>query len=138
MEIVNKFAAYNVLLVDDDEEMCEVMKFYLRKIETIRSIVTAHDGMSATQKLRNQKFDLILLDMKMPRKNGYDILDEFKENPFNSIDKVIAMSGTMDIDILTINTVNGVRTFLIKPFHEKLFMEKVGSIISIEELRLTS
>lgn len=129
IEMINKHALLNVLLVDDDEELCEIMKFYLYKIEDIRSIVTVHDGMSATQKLRNQKFDLILLDMRMPRKNGYDLLDEFKDNPFNSVHSVLAMSGTLDMDVLTIATYHGVKTFLVKPFNENLFLEKVRSLL---------
>jgi len=129
IEMINKFAKLNVLLVDDDEELCEIMKFYLYKIEDIRSIVTVHDGMAATQKLRNQKFDLILLDMRMPRKNGYDLLDEFKGNPFNSVTDVLAMSGTLDMDVLTIATYHGVKTFLVKPFDENLFLEKVRSVL---------
>lgn len=132
IEMINKFASLNVLLVDDDEELCEIMKYYLYKIENIRSIVTVHDGMTATQKLRNQKFDLILLDMRMPRKNGFDLLDEFKDNPFNSVNKVLAMSGTLDMDVLTIATYHGVKTFLVKPFDENLFLEKVKSLLVVQ------
>lgn len=132
IEMINKFASLNVLLVDDDEELCEIMKYYLYKIENIRSIVTVHDGMTATQKLRNQKFDLILLDMRMPRKNGFDLLDEFKDNPFNSVNNVLAMSGTLDMDVLTIATYHGVKTFLVKPFDENLFLEKVKSLLVVQ------
>lgn len=138
MEKINKSGKYDVLMVDDDLELCDVMKFYMGRIETIRSIMIVHDGMSATQKLRNQKFDLILLDMKLPKKNGYDVLEEFKDNQFNTISKVIATSGTLDMDILTIATYHGVRVFLIKPFSEDLFREKVGSILSLEEAKNAS
>lgn len=133
MEMINKFAKYNVLIVDDDQELCDVMKFYLTKIKTIRSIVTVHDGISGGQRLRNQKFDLILLDMKMPRLNGHELFIEFKGNPFNAISTVVAMSGTMDRDILTTATQNGVKLFLIKPFDEKLFLDKIGAVISLVE-----
>lgn len=129
IEMINKFGKFNILLVDDDEELCEIMKFYLYKIEEIRSIVTVHDGVSATQKLRNQKFDIILLDMRMPRKNGYDLLDEFKDNPFNNVSNVLAMSGTLDMDVLTIASYHGVKNFLVKPFDEKLFLEKVRGLL---------
>lgn len=133
MEMINKLSKYNVLVVDDDEELCVIMKFYLSKIKTIRSIVTVHDGMSASQRLRNQKFDLILLDMKLPRLNGYELFSEFRGNPFNTIGTVVAMSGTMDREILTTSTQYGVKLFLIKPFDEKLFLEKIGAVISLVE-----
>lgn len=44
MEKINKFGMYDILMVDDDLELCDVMKFYLGRIETIRSILTVHDG----------------------------------------------------------------------------------------------
>lgn len=132
VEIVNKFGFYNVLIADDDLELCEIMKFYLSKVESVKTIVTVNDGMSAVQKIRNQKFDLILLDMKMPKKNGYEILDEFRGNPFNTISSVVAMSGTMDMEILTINTSNGIKTFLIKPFDEDRFLEKINKTIMVK------
>lgn len=132
VDIVNKFGFYNVLIADDDLELCEIMKFYLSKVESIKTIVVVNDGASAVQKIRNQKFDLILLDMKMPKKNGYELLDEFRGNPFNTISSVVAMSGTMDMEILNINTSNGIRTFLIKPFDEKLFLDKIKKIIMVK------
>lgn len=133
MEKINIYGKYDVLMVDDNLEICDVMKFYLGRIETIKSIITVHDGISATQKLRNQSFDLIILDMKLPRKNGYDVLEEFQENHFNTISNVLAISGTLSTDILTIATYHGVRAFLVKPFNEALFRGKVGSILSLEE-----
>jgi two-component system chemotaxis response regulator CheY len=132
VEIVNKFGFYNVLIADDDLELCEIMKFYLSKVESIKTIVTVNDGISAVHKIRNQKFDLILLDMKMPKKNGYEFLDEFRGNPFNTISSVVSMSGTMDMEILNINTSSGIRTFLIKPFDEKLFLDKIKKIIMVK------
>lgn len=133
MEMINKLAKYNVLIVDDDEELCAIMKFYLSKLKTIRSIVTVHDGMSASQRLSNQKFDLILLDMKLPRLNGYELFSEFRGNSFNTISTVVAMSGTMDREILTTATQSGVKLFLVKPFDEKLFLDKIGAVISLVE-----
>ena len=133
MEKINKDGKYNVLMVDDDLELCEDMKFYLGRIETIKSILIVHDGVSATQKLRNQRFDLILLNMKLPRKNGYDVLEEFKDNQFNTIFNVVATSGTLSMDILTIATYHGVRAFLIRPFSEDIFREKIRNILVLEE-----
>lgn len=134
MPIINKYAQYDVLLVDDDIDMCDLIQDYLVKVSSVRSIVVAHDGISAMAKLRNQKFDLILLDMKMPKLDGYDLLAEFKQDQHNknSVEKVLAMSGTMDKDILTIATFHGVRNFLIKPFDDTLFMQKISNIITIK------
>lgn len=133
VDIINKFGILNILIADDDLELCDIMKFYLSKLDGIRSIVVVNDGASVVQKIHNQKFDLILLDMKMPKKNGYEILNEFKANPFNSITSVVAMSGTMNREIFDINKSNGVKSFLIKPFDEELFREKISAVIPVKE-----
>ena len=134
MEILNKYAQYNILLVDDDLEICELITEYVERADFVRSMVIAHDGMSAAAKLRNQKFDLILLDMKMPKRTGYDLLGDFEQDKLNlnSVDKILAMSGSMDKDIFTIATYHGVKNFLIKPFDEAIFMQKISKIIPIK------
>ncbi len=134
METLNKYAQYNVLLVDDDLEICDLIKEYLSSKPYVKNLIVVHDGQSASVKLRNQKFDLIMLDMRMPRKTGYDLLTEFEADKLNAntTDKVLAMSGSMDKDIFTIATHHGVRTFLIKPFDEDLFFEKISKILPIK------
>lgn len=134
MEMLNKTAQYNILLVDDDLEICDLIKEYFSKKDFIKSLIIVHDGQQASTKLRNQKFDLIMLDMRMPRKTGYDLLAEFEADKLNinTTDKVLAMSGSMDKDIFTIATNHGVRTFLIKPFDEDLFFEKISKILPIK------
>ncbi len=134
MEVLNRYAQLNVLLADDDEEMCELIKDYLSKTGLVRSMIVVHDGLSAATKLRNQKFDLILLDMVMPKKNGYELLEDFVADKLNvnSTEKVLAMSGTMDKKIFTIATGHGVRNFLIKPFDEDVFLQKISNIITVK------
>ncbi len=134
MEILNRYAQYSILLVDDDEEICDLIKAYIGRMDSIKNMIVVHDGQSAVAKLRNQKFDLILLDMVMPRKTGYDLLTEFEADKLNinSVDKVLAMSGSMDKDIFTIATHHGVRNFLIKPFDEDIFLQKISKILPIK------
>ncbi len=63
MEILNRYAQYSILLVDDDEEICDLIRAYIGRMDSIKNMIVVHDGQSAVTKLRNQKFDLILLDM---------------------------------------------------------------------------
>ena len=120
---------YNVLIVDDDTEICSILHEYLTRIPKVKHIVTAHDGTSALTKLRIQEFDLIMLDMKMPKKAGYEILTEIEADKLNSIDKVLIISGSIDKDILSIAVSNGVKHFLVKPFDEEIFKNKALKIL---------
>ncbi len=121
---------YNVLVVDDDLEICTLLQEYLSKIPKIKNIVVVHDGTAALTRLRNQEFDLIMLDMKMPKKAGYDILGEIEADKLNSIEKVLIISGSIDKDIFTIAVHNGVKNFLVKPFDEMVFKNKALKILN--------
>jgi response regulator of citrate/malate metabolism len=95
-----------------------------------KNIVFAHDGFIATQKLQNQKFALILLDISMPKKTGIDLLGEFGNRTLNQIDNIIIVSGTLEKEIISKALEKGVKTFLVKPFDEPTFQERVIKILS--------
>lgn len=122
---------FNILIVDDDLEICSLIQEYLEKLPKLMKFVYAHDGVSALNKLRNQEFDLITLDMRMPRLAGYDILGEISYDKFNSINSVLVISGSIDKDVFMIATTNGVKNFLVKPFEEDAFTNKVLKILPI-------
>ncbi|RPJ77950.1 MAG: response regulator, partial [Alphaproteobacteria bacterium] len=81
-----------------------------------KNIIVANDGMMAAQKLRNQKFALILLDMNMPKKSGLDLLSEFDSETLNRKENVLIVSGTLEKSLISKILGQGVKTFLVKPF----------------------
>jgi response regulator of citrate/malate metabolism len=95
-----------------------------------KNVVMAHDGIMATQKLRNQKFALILLDLTMPKKSGADLLTEFGTESLNQKESVLIVSGTLEKDLIAKILALGVKTFLVKPFDEDTFQERVLKILS--------
>ena len=60
-----------VLLVDDDIEFCEATKLLLES--KAYQVVLAYDGKEGLEKVRNEKPDLVILDVMMPKMNGYDV-----------------------------------------------------------------
>ena len=120
----------DVLIVDDDKDLCEVLSEYCQNMGCFKNIVFAHDGINATQKLRNQKFSLILLDINMPKKTGLDILSEFSADTLNQKENVIVVSGTLEKDLISKIMGYGVKTFLVKPFDEQLFQERVLKVLN--------
>lgn len=119
----------DVLICDDEKSICEILKIYCENMGCFKNIVMAHDGITATQKLRNQKFALICLDISMPKKNGYDLIGDV-EASINSKDNVLIVSGTLEKDLIAKIIANGVKNFMVKPFDEKQFQEKVLKILS--------
>lgn len=119
----------DVLICDDVKAVCDVLKTYCENMGCFKNIVVANDGITATQKLRNQKFALILLDINMPKKTGLDLIDEFDGSDHNSKDRILVVSGELEKDLIAKILGRGVKNFLVKPFDEQNFQEKVLKIL---------
>ncbi len=123
----------DVLIVDDDLDICDILKEYCQNLGCFKNIVSANDGIMATQKLRNQKFSLILLDMNMPKKSGLDLLAEFHKTSLNQKESVLIVSGTLEKEVIAKAIELGVKTFLVKPFDETMFQERVLKILASQQ-----
>ena len=128
--ILDKKIQRDVLIIDDDKAICEILKEYCINMGCFKNIVLAHDGLMATQKLRNQRFSLILLDLTMPKKSGADLLTEFGGESLNQKESVLIVSGSLEKDVIAKVLALGVKTFLVKPFDENTFQERVLKILS--------
>ncbi|MBY0413784.1 MAG: response regulator [Bdellovibrionales bacterium] len=124
----------DVLICDDDKNICEILKVYCEHMGCFKSIVFAHDGITATQKLRNQKFALVLLDIDMPKKSGYDLLGDIEIGGVNSKESILVVSGTLEKDLIAKIIQNGVKHFMVKPFDEQNFQEKVLKILNTKAI----
>ena len=120
--------SFTCLIVDDEEDICEVCNMYLDNMGKFRQILTAKDGVDASIKMTNQAFDLILLDINLPKRGGLDILNAQKKEK-GSVDNIAVMSGSIDKDTLSEAVKCGVTSFIVKPFTEAQFQEKVISIL---------
>lgn len=65
-----------ILVVDDDPDLVESVSLKLES-ENFK-VEKAYDGVEALEKIKEKQPDLVLLDVMMPRKNGYDLCDELK------------------------------------------------------------
>jgi CheY-like chemotaxis protein len=68
-----------ILVVDDDPDLVEAVSLKLES-EDFR-VAKAYDGIQAWQKIKEERPDLIILDVMMPKKNGYQVCDEIKKDP---------------------------------------------------------
>lgn len=127
---IDKKIQRDVLICDDEKDICEILKVYCENMGCFKNIVMAHDGITATQKLRNQKFALVCLDISMPKKSGYDLIGDVEASNINSKDNILIVSGTLEKDLIAKILASGVKNFMVKPFDEKQFQEKVLRILS--------
>jgi len=68
---------HKVLIVDDDEEMCEEMAEILR--DEGYQVATAFDGLEGSKQVKTEPYEVVLLDLKIPGITGFDILKMIKE-----------------------------------------------------------
>ena len=80
-----------VMIVEDDEHISKVYEIKLAK-EGIESSL-AKDGEEAVAKITSEKPDLIILDLMIPKKDGFEVLEEIKKNPDTAGIPVIVLSN---------------------------------------------
>jgi len=68
-----------IMVVDDDPDLVESVAMKLES-KNYR-VVKAYDGVEAMGKIKNEKPDLVILDVMMPNKNGYELCDDLKNDP---------------------------------------------------------
>lgn len=88
--------ANRILVVDDEREIVETLRGVLLK--NGYEVSTAFDGEEALLKVRDENPDVILLDLIMPKLNGYDTLKEIREKHNDKWRPVIIISAKMELE----------------------------------------
>ena len=113
--------AHKILLVDDDKVHATLVKIGLT--EKRYKVVRAQDGDEGLEKLRTEAPDLILLDVQMPRMNGYEFVKELKKVTDVKIPPVIVYTTveSMKQEFL----MEGIAAYFIKPVQNSELIAKV-------------
>ncbi len=122
----------DVLIVDFDPESGAKIKTYCESLGCFRNILITQDGASASSKLRNQKFALIVLELNMPKKSGLDVLREMNDRSLNSKNNVIVISETLNQTMVEKITISGVKSYLPKPFSEEDIRNKILKLMALK------
>ena len=104
-------SAGKILVVDDEEAIVETLKDIL--VNENYEVDEAYDGEEALEKIRNNKFDAILCDIKMPKKDGMEVLE--KSRDISPDTPVIMISGHGTIETAVDATKKGAYDFIEKP-----------------------
>ncbi|MBW1607743.1 MAG: response regulator [Deltaproteobacteria bacterium] len=106
-----------ILVVDDDPDLVESVAM---KVESKNfRVAKAYDGIEAWEKIKEEQPDLIILDVMMPRKNGYELCDELKKDDQYKDIVVVLLTAVGDAVTTTKYTHFGGRTTLADDFIPK-------------------
>jgi CheY-like chemotaxis protein len=83
-----------VLVVDDDDGVRSLVRAVLRRHG--HEVVTARDGAEALEKIRENGFHLILLDLMMPRVDGLEVIRRVNENGYETDAMIVVMTAADD------------------------------------------
>jgi len=109
-----------VLIVDDESNVCDFLSEYLEYKGFIPEI--ALSGAEAIQKIGNNDYDIVLLDLIMPEMNGFEVIEWIKQNKKNL--PIIVLSGVKDQNVANDALKSGAVDFIPKPIDLDL-LEKV-------------
>ena len=86
-----------ILVADDDKDILEITA---KKLKTVGyEIITAIDGEEALVKIRDEAPDIIILDLTMPKKDGFEVLQDIRKNPnVKKWQPVIILSGRRELE----------------------------------------
>jgi len=101
-----------ILIVDDDNEIRELLEFDIG--QSGYSVDTAKDGLEGLNKALNNSYDLILLDVMMPKMNGFDVCKNIRQAKLAVPILMLTAKGT--IDDKTQGFEGGADDYLVKPF----------------------
>ena len=114
-----------LLVIDDNENLVNMIKEYFGQTPNIDVVLEAKDGNEGITLIERSKedFDMILLDLVMPNKDGLDVLEYLSKNRIDK--KVIVLSSYNNQDIIRKVATLGANYFMLKPFELNVLKEKI-------------
>ncbi len=124
----------SILLVEDNPDLRRVIVLILESLG-YTNLIEAEDGQIALDLLHRREFDLVVLDIEMPRVNGFEVLAALKQDPVRRHLPVIVASGLDRLDAVVKCTELGAEDFLPKPVNSVLLGARVGASLERKRLR---
>ena len=115
--------------MDDDPLILKSIKKYLQDIPNVRSLITSSEGIDASYKLNNQKFDLIVIDLHLPKMDGMKLLKLLIRNDLIDPETVLMISGFFEPSVIQEASTLGLKNFIVKPFDKNSIVEKSKRIL---------
>jgi len=120
----------HVLIVDDEPEILQILSIIVKTFGDF-SIDLAEDGFEAAKKIARKYYDLILLDVMMPRVDGIQVCKALRGNPRTVNIPVIIISAAQSFDVVVECTKSGANDYIVKPFERHILKEKINKFVQL-------
>ncbi|MDY0094886.1 MAG: response regulator [Candidatus Vecturithrix sp.] len=123
-----------ILVVDDYAENVELVQELL--VTNGYQVTPAYSGEEALEKIKREIPDLILLDIMMPKIDGYQVCEELRKNEETKEIPIIFVTAKTEVKDWTHAIFNvGVNSYITKPINPKKLLEKVKSVLRMKQSR---
>ena len=117
-----------LLMIDDNKHLVEMVKEYFKKVSDMEVVLEAKDGVEGITLIdkRKEDYDVILLDLVMPNKDGISVLEYMNNNNINK--KVIVLTSYNNQETIRKVSELGANYFILKPFELMDLEEKIRKV----------
>ncbi|MBQ6952203.1 MAG: sporulation transcription factor Spo0A [Clostridia bacterium] len=122
-----------VAIVDDNAEIREHLIHFLEEERSIRIVGQAENGLDALNLIRDEKPDLLLLDMIMPGLDGFGVLQHIQLMPKELRPRVIAITALGRDDFIRRAIALGVSYYMVKPIDVNVLMDRIRDVLRHSE-----
>lgn len=130
MSEIRKNNKKRILAVDD---AAIILQRITNTLEEYYSVITVNSGVRALKFLEIEKPDLILLDIRMAPKDGFETLREIRSMEGRADIPVIMLTGVEDKDVVVESARLGIDDYILKPFYSDELIKRIRRVIDQEE-----
>jgi DNA-binding response OmpR family regulator len=119
--------AKRILLVDDEPELVKAIEIRLKAADY--EVLAAYDGQEGLDKAKKEKPDLIILDLMLPKMDGYKVCGLLKaDTRYNKIPIIMFTARAQESDKKMGEEV-GVDAYITKPFEHQVLLKKIKELL---------
>lgn len=117
-----------LLIIDDNKSMVEMVKEYFSTSKSVEVVLESYNGESGYEMLKTHQdeYDIVLLDLIMPKRDGLYVLDKMKEEGINK--NVIVFTSFSEEETIRKVGEYGVKYFVLKPFELSELEKKIKDL----------
>ena len=123
----------NVMMVDDSPAVLELLGDYLAGKEELAVTARVEDGQAALEVLNKNDIDVVVLDMVMPKLDGFGVLEAMQQMEPVNRPRVIALTALTREDFIRRATQLGADYYMLKPYDENAVYERILELAAPEE-----
>lgn len=123
-----------VLLVDDNVHLRGIIAEYFKKKEDVEVVGMASEGGEAIRMLQNSQVDVMLLDIIMPKNDGFAVLEEVRQMDPSKAPNIIVLSALGQENIIRRACNLGIKYYMVKPFDLSVLYKRVLEVGRRQEI----